>query len=210
VVSVTHEGLLEVFRDDPTIVLDVLDILGVKVPCEWEVRPEPAELTLPVPAELRADWVASLWDPGRGGLRPERGVIIEVQRRVSEEKVRSLPLYVASLAHRLDCDILLVMLCTSRAAADSFREPLPTHCPGWDLDVLVLGPGEIPIVDDPVVAVERPLMAVCRRSCTAVIGSGVERSSSHSRRLCKYCPQNRPESTLTSCTRLVDRLPGRC
>jgi hypothetical protein len=93
----------------------------------------PADLTIPVPAELRADAVVLL-ESEVGKL----AVITEVQLRRDEDKQFTWPLYLAQVraAHR--CDAALLVICPDPRIAGSCRATISTGHPGFDLTPLVI------------------------------------------------------------------------
>jgi hypothetical protein len=91
---------------------------------------------------------------------PIRTVIVEIQREPKDPKRLSWPAYLASARQRIGCDTLLLVVCPNRRTAAWCREPIHTGVEDWVLRPRVLGPDELPVVDDPGQAVASPFLAV--------------------------------------------------
>jgi hypothetical protein len=158
--SMVHEVLVEMFRERPELAVDVLGgSLGVAVPAFERAQVSPGELTDVAPTEYRADAVVTLYK----GSRPVLAVVVEVQLRGRRRKRRSWLAYVATLHARLGCRVVLLVVCPSVGAARWCARPVVVGDPG-DPDLVlvprVLGPGQVPVVADPVVARRSPELAV--------------------------------------------------
>jgi hypothetical protein len=75
--SIAHEAPLELLRADPQLAAVLVRALGVATPPDAAARIVSSDLTVPLPAELRADAVVLLEGRKRGKL----AVIVEVQPR---------------------------------------------------------------------------------------------------------------------------------
>lgn len=119
--SITHEGMLQPFENRPALAAELLtDTFAVKLPAWRHARVGSAELTEVVPAVRRADLAIVLWDGDRSVL----AVIVEVQLRKDERKRFTWPLYLASLRARLECPVMLLVVCPSVGAAESCADPI--------------------------------------------------------------------------------------
>jgi hypothetical protein len=133
-----HEALLRLVRDDPAATLGLLPPdagLDLGAP----VRLLPAELTEPVPLELRADLVLIV---GEGSDRA-LGLVVEAQLQVDPDKQWTWPAYLALLRVRHKVPFGLVVLTPSVAVA-AWAGRTITLGPGGALRPLVLGPDEVP------------------------------------------------------------------
>ena len=143
-----HEGIIEVFRRDPRLAPELLwRTLGVAVPAFSEARIESGTMVDLHPPELRADLVVVL----RDGMQPVLGIVLETQRQEDPEKLYSWPAYVALLRRSLRADACVVVVTQSDRVARWASQPIVTG-PGGSLQALVLGPSQVPIIDDIVVA----------------------------------------------------------
>lgn len=140
--SLTHEAVLDVFRNRPSLVPRLLaGALGVPVPDHEHVRLEPGELTDVAPAEFRADAVVVL----RGARdEPVLAVVVEVQLGRDATKRRSWPVYVATLHARWGCPTALLVVCVDARVARWCARPIEFG-PGWRGSPLVLGPDQVPV-----------------------------------------------------------------
>jgi hypothetical protein len=159
-----HEVLVSMFRDRPTLAADVLaGPLGVAVPAFTQAQASSGDLTDAVPTEYRADVVITLSANGaddNAGGDPVLAVVVEAQLRVDPRKRRSWPAYVATLHARLGCPVALLVVCPSAAVAARCGEPIVFGEPPGVVTPLVLGPGQVPVVTDPVRARRNPELAV--------------------------------------------------
>ncbi len=152
-----HEVLVELFRHRPALVAELLTSpLGVPVPAFQQAHLSANDLTNVTPTEYRADAVITLAD----GDDPVLAVVVEVQLGTDEHKRRSWPSYVVNLHARLGCRVLLLVLCQKPAVAAWSAIPIDVGGPGLVLTPLVLGPEEVPVLTDPVLATRTPELAV--------------------------------------------------
>lgn len=151
-----HEGLVELFRSDPRLAAELLQgPLGVELPAFAEARVESGNLTQLNPAELRADLVVSLSD----GTRTVLAIIVEAQRDEDPEKLFSWPAYVASLRHRLRCNVCLLVVTQSERVANWASRTIVMG-PGGSLAPLVLRPSSVPVISTADEARKAPELAV--------------------------------------------------
>jgi hypothetical protein len=87
-------------------------------------------------------------------------VVIEAQLRTDARKRRSWPAYVATLYSRLGCPVVLLVVCADPAVAAWCATPIVVGEPGFVLTPLAVGPHQVPVVTDPVLARRSPEVAV--------------------------------------------------
>ena len=151
--SLTHEALLRLLRDQPEVALRLL-------PPAWGIDPEgplralPADLTEPVPVELRADLALLL----REGTAEALGLVVEVQLSIDPQKRWTWPCYVTQLRLRHRLPFALVVIAPSPAVAAWARAPIAIG-PLGSLQPWVIGPEEVPAITDPAVAQAAPALA---------------------------------------------------
>jgi hypothetical protein len=154
--TMTHEALIALFRNQPTLATTLLGgPLGVELPAFEQVRVEPADYTELVPTEYRADTIVIF----SKSEKPVLAVVVEVQLRRDLEKRFTWPVYLINLRARLRCRTILLVVSTAEAAAwcgQSFE----TGHPGWTLTPLVVGPDRVPVVTDIEQARDDPELAV--------------------------------------------------
>jgi hypothetical protein len=151
-VSSLHEVLVELFREQPLLAVELLsEPFQFRVPAHEHVECSSNELNKVVPAEFRADAVVVL--RSKQG-RPVLGVIVEVQLRPSRSKQWTWPYYLMSLRTRLKCPVVLLVVSPSAAVARWCARPIPLGHPNLTLTPLVLGPDRVPVVTDAGVAAQ--------------------------------------------------------
>jgi hypothetical protein len=157
--SLTHDALLQLFRNRPTLAPELLrDVLHTPVPAFDHVRVGDATLTEIVPTEYRADLVLLL--EGADGGAPAAALVVEAQLGRDADKRWSWPVYLASLRARLRCDVALLVVTSDSAIAGWAATPIDTGHPGWVLVPLVLGPQAVPVVREVSAAERSPELAV--------------------------------------------------
>lgn len=144
--SIQHEAYVEMFRQHPGLAARVLrDQLGVRLPAYRQVRSESPDLHDTTPTERRADAIVALTDETGA---PKLGVVVEVQLKPAGEKRRRWPFYLAKLWMRLDCPVMLLVVCADAATARWCATGIEMGHPGWVLRPLVYGPDQVPVVTD--------------------------------------------------------------
>ncbi|HET9953797.1 MAG TPA: hypothetical protein VFQ61_04820 [Polyangiaceae bacterium] len=164
-----HEGIVELFRSDPGLAVELLrGPLGLELPPFAVARVETGALTQLNPAELRADLVISL---SNNGEHPVLAVIVEAQRDQDDDKLFSWPAYVGSLRHRLRCPVCVLVVTQSERVANWASRTI-TVGPGCSLSPLVLRPSSVPVISLAEEARQAPELAVL--SAMAHGGGAVE------------------------------------
>lgn len=141
--SWNHEGVIELFRQDPRLAAELLrGPLALELPNFAEARVESGALTQMNPAELRADLVISF----RNGAELLLAAIVEAQREEDPDKLFSWPAYLASLRQRLRCRVCLLGVTQSESVAKWASRPIVLG-PGSSVVPYVLGPSTVPIIN---------------------------------------------------------------
>jgi hypothetical protein len=152
-----HEILIEMFRERPAFVADLLGgALGRPVPAFARAELSAGELNDVSPTEYRADSVIIL----RNARHPVLAVIVEVQLDPKRRKRRSWPAYVATLHARLRCPVELLVICPSQRVANWCAKPVVIGNRCLVLTPVVLGPAQVPVVTDLDLARRTPELAV--------------------------------------------------
>jgi hypothetical protein len=155
--STLHEGLAEVFRDQPELAAHLLAAnLGVPLPRFSAAQLSAADLTDVAPTEFRADAVVTLSRAGKSVY----AVVIEVQLRVDPRKRETWPVYVATVHARLQCPVSLLVICPTARVADWCAKPIMIGDGVLTVRPVVLGPRQTPMVVDVKHARRHPLLAV--------------------------------------------------
>jgi hypothetical protein len=153
--SLTHEALLQLFRNRPELAPELLrEALQIELPAYTEARIESAEFSQLAPTEYHADLVVLLVDNA-----PVLGIVVEVQLAQKPRKRFTWPLYLAALRAKLECDTCVFVIAPSMEVARWAAEPIRM---GFNSTVfpLVVGPGGIPVITDPERAIQAPELAV--------------------------------------------------
>ncbi|NEE03558.1 hypothetical protein [Phytoactinopolyspora halotolerans] len=157
--STLHESLIEMFRARPALATDLLvGPLNVAVPAYERATVASADLTTLAPAEFRADAVLT-FTTAADDETPALAVIVEVQLHEDENKKRSWPTYVANLHARLDCPVVLLVVCPRARTATWARSAIELG-PGHIIQPMVVGPEAVPVVTDPARARQEPELAI--------------------------------------------------
>ncbi len=147
-----HELLIEVFRDEPKLVVDLVrDRLGLEVPEFSDI--EVIDSTL-AQVNLVADLAVVLRREGQ----PVLALALEMQLRPDEKKRYSWPLYAASLRSRHRCPAAVLVVTPDAATAVWARQPIELGF-GSRFTPIVLGPASIPRVTEPAQARSWPALA---------------------------------------------------
>ena len=152
-----HEGIIELFRNDPRLAPGLLmGPLGISVPAFSEARIESGTMIDHHPPEIRADLVVTL----RADTCPVLGIVLESQREEDPDKLYSWPSYVTWLRRSLRADACVLVVTQSERVARWAAQPIPLGPGDSFLQPLVLGPGSVPVITDVGIARRAPELAV--------------------------------------------------
>ncbi|WP_373044827.1 hypothetical protein [Vulgatibacter sp.] len=149
--ALDHEALLQLFRNQPGLVAELLRSAQEQELPLGEARPTETDLTQVLPTEYRADLVIAL-----GGVR----LVVEVQMSRDPKKRWSWPLYVSALRAKERCPVLLVVVTTRPEVASWARKPIELGNLDSHLVPAVLAPEAVPRVVDFEAARANPELAV--------------------------------------------------
>jgi hypothetical protein len=153
--SAEHEAILLLLREQPAVLVRLLDAVGIHLPDHREIQIREADFTQLVPTEYRADLVVTLERDG-----PVAALVIEPQHSRDDDKRFSWPLYLAALHARVRCPTWLVVVAGSDALARWASRPIETFHPGSQFVPVVVGPRDIPRITSVADANELPELAV--------------------------------------------------
>jgi hypothetical protein len=155
--KITHEALVMILRNAPTLLVDLL----------WPERQISArsihiahddfvDVNL---AEYRADDVVLI---GEDPEAPAAALVREAQMTIQAMKRRTWPLYVAGLYARHGCPVDIVVLTLDREVAAWAGRPITVGLLRGAMTITptVIGPDQIPRITDPEVARRSPELAV--------------------------------------------------
>jgi hypothetical protein len=154
--SLFHEELVELFRADPRLAVEVVGNTGaVSLPPFTAIEVRPGELRELLPTERRVDVVILLLDSV-----PVCVLLVEVQTSIDPGKKRTWPYYLTALRAEYECAVILVVVSPVAEVRAWASEPIATGHPGFTLKPVVVGPGEVPRVESEAEAKEAPHRAV--------------------------------------------------
>jgi hypothetical protein len=155
--SFDHEILVDLFREDGRLAVELLRrCAGISVE-HTRVEHRSIDLSQVVPTEYRADDVLILF---RRDSSATTAVIVEVQLDEDDDKLRTWPVYVAALRARLRCPAMLLVITRDPATARWARRPIELGHPGFQLTPLVVDYADVPRITDLETASQLPQLAV--------------------------------------------------
>jgi hypothetical protein len=155
--SFLHELLADLFRERPTLALELLRT-GAGIRLEGAtVERGSIDLSQVVPTEYRADAVTVLRDPAGRAIAV---VVAEVQLREDEDKRRTWPVYVTAARAGYRCPATLLVLAPDPAIARWASQPIDLGHPGFVLHPVVIGYRQVPRICDAAEARGAPELAV--------------------------------------------------
>ena len=155
--SFDHEFLVELFRNDGALAVELLETCAGLAVDHARVDLGSIDLSQVAPTEYRADAVVVLHDRAD---RPVTGIIVEVQRQIERDKLLTWPAYVASLRAKLACAAVLLVVALDPAVAAWARRPIDLGHPGFQLVPIVIGIDDVPWVRDCDEACKLPELAM--------------------------------------------------
>ncbi|GAA1037194.1 hypothetical protein GCM10009557_50030 [Virgisporangium ochraceum] len=136
--SQEHELVTEMFRVRPELAVDVLEAMNWQIPKYEDAVVVAGDLTDVIPTEYRADRVVKY--AGADG-KVVFAVIVEAQLGTDKRKRFSWPAYVGTLYSRLECPVLLLVVCLEEKVADWCCEPVViTDSDFFRMAPVVVGP----------------------------------------------------------------------
>jgi hypothetical protein len=156
--TLEHNGLIEMFRENPALAPHLLALLfHLDVPSHASVRVADSSLDQLIPIEFRADLVLELRD-AHGAV--VLSIVLESQRDKAARKKFSWPVYVSvARAERESPSVVLVIAIDAEIAAWA-ADKIDLGLGLGVLQPLVLGPAILPMVTDPAVAEQEVELAV--------------------------------------------------
>ena len=156
--SFEHNGLVEMFRENPSLALLLLEqILHFPLPPHTSVAVVEAALDQLVPVEFRADLVIEV----KQGDEVVFAIVLEVQLGEDPEKKSVWPVYLTvTRARRKGCPACVLVVAPDAKVAAWAAQPIALGLPGDTIQPRVLGPPELPWVTDPAEVLRQPELAV--------------------------------------------------
>jgi hypothetical protein len=155
-VSLRHEGLIQLIRDRPAFAAELLtELLAVEVPSFNKAQLVDATLNELLPAELRSDALVVFLKTSK----PVLGVVIEAQLQPDNDKRYSWPLYATAARARERCPFV-VLVVTPDAATARWAARAIELGGGNEYRAQVIGPDGIPKVTEHSRARRAPQLAI--------------------------------------------------
>lgn len=156
--TLEHNGLVEMFRENPGLAPHFLDILfHVDVPPFASAEVGESSLDQLIPVEFRADLVIDLRD-AEGSI--VLAIVLEAQRAIDLDKEYSWPVYVSVVRAKKRCQAIVLTLAPKPEVAAWASRPIDLGLGLGNLRPLVIGPASVPVVTDPAVAEREKELAV--------------------------------------------------
>lgn len=146
--KVRHDAVVEIFQNEPMLVLRLLESVGVYLRFGPRISVIIADSDLSDRDPGDEDQVLALFSDNvfvfkSSGIKV--AVVAEVQTgRPGASRSLSWPAYVANARARHKCDCILLVFATNTNAASGSAKAIVTGHPGWDLMPLVSGIGKTP------------------------------------------------------------------
>jgi hypothetical protein len=156
--SLEHNGLIEMFRENPSLAPHFLSTLfHLDLPPHASVRVADSALDQMIPVEFRADLVLELLDHAG---KPILAVVLEVQREKKPRKKYSWAVYVAVARAERECPAIVLVLAPDAEVAAWAAETIDLGLGFGSLQPLVLGPATVPVVTDRAIAQQEVELSV--------------------------------------------------
>lgn len=149
-VSSPHEAMHRIFQQDPGVFARAVRALGIPFDDPVSATPFPTDLTENRPLERRVDTLLRI-ETKRG----EFLLAVEAQGKKVLDKPRNWAYYVAHLHAKYKMPAVLLVVCDDKNTAAWASRAVdfgPPEWPALTLRPLVLGPDNVPVIDDPVKA----------------------------------------------------------
>lgn len=147
-VNSSHEAMHRIFQECPDLFTGVSKVLGLPFTQPVSVRILPTDLTEVRPVERRVDTLLRLDYDGDDSLL----LAVEAQSAKDPDKPASWAYYLSFLYAKYKIPPLLLVVCQDRPTAKWAARPMVLGPPGWPsltLHPLVVGPHNMPLVNDP-------------------------------------------------------------
>jgi hypothetical protein len=144
--TLEHDGIVELFRDNPELGPHVLErIFNLPVPAHSRVRIADSSLGQLLPIEFRADLVLELLEDSSKCVL---AIVLESQRDIAPRKRFSWPVYVMVARAERECDAVLLVVAVDVEVAAWAAQPIDSGLGKGTLSPIVLGPKALPEITD--------------------------------------------------------------
>jgi len=143
--SIPHEALVQLFRDAPGMLAELLaGSHRLVLPVHDAVTSAAESFGDALPRELRCDAVFCF----ARGEESVLAAVLEVQLAEDGEKAFTWPAYLVGARLRFRCDAVLVVVAVSRSVAEWAQRPIVLGPDAGHVRALVIGPDDVPAVVD--------------------------------------------------------------
>ncbi|MBK9261318.1 MAG: hypothetical protein IPM54_16130 [Polyangiaceae bacterium] len=144
--SLEHDGIVELFRDNPELGPHILArLFNLPLPAHSQVRVADSSLGQLLPIEFRADLVLELLDEsGKCVL----AIVLESQRDIAPRKRFSWPVYVMVARAERECDAVLLVVAVDAEVAAWAAQPIDSGLEKGSVSPIVVGPEVLPEITD--------------------------------------------------------------
>ncbi len=144
--TLEHNGLIEMFRENPPLAPHFLALLfHLDVPPHASVRVADSSLDQLIPVEFRADLVLELRD-AQGRL--VFAIVFEAQREAKPRKKYTWPVYLVVARAERECPTVVLVLAIDAEVAAWAAEKIDLGAGRGVIEPFVLGPATVPVVTD--------------------------------------------------------------
>jgi len=156
--TLEHNGLIEMFRENPPLAPHFLSLLfHLSVPPYASVRIADTALDQLIPVEFRADLVLELRDDRD---RVVFAIVLEAQRTPEARKRYVWPVYLAVARAERECPTVVLVIAVDPGVAAWAAEKIDLGLGMGTLEPLVLGPATVPAITDPATAEREVELAI--------------------------------------------------
>jgi hypothetical protein len=156
--SLEHDGVVELFRDNPHLGPHVLErFWHASIPHYTEVRVADAQMTELSPVEFRADLVLELVNEAGTCVS---AIVLESQLEITPRKRFTWPAYLAVCRAERECPTGLLVVAVDEAVAAWATESIDLGFGASEIRPYVLGPTVLPKITDEAEAREDPELSV--------------------------------------------------
>jgi hypothetical protein len=155
--SLGHEEIVELFRLDPRLAIELLQRSGaLTLPPFASLEVKPGELRELLPTERRVDVVVLL----SADELPVFVLLVEVQTSRDDRKRMTWPYYLAAVRAEYRCPVALLVYAVGDEVRAWAQQPIDLGHPGWSLVPIVLGAEQVPRVEEEWEARAAPYRAI--------------------------------------------------
>lgn len=147
--SLWHDAANQLFRDHAWLAPRIVrEYANVDLPADLPATVGSPHFNDRKSRDFYADTVVVV---GGRPADPAYGVIVEPQQRQDQGKLDDWPRYAAGFWLETGRPAWVLVLCGSQKVADWYldRQPVATSLPHYELPLVVIGPGRLPVITDP-------------------------------------------------------------